>query len=348
LLGLSLISSAITFKAQSQVKLTLEQLPFSSRLINAIISCAVYLRQLFWPSQLATPYPYPAHRPPVWEILLAVVLLGGISIAVFDLRKSRPWLLVGWLWYLVMLAPVIGIFQVGQQAHADRYTYLPQIGVSVLLTWLVADWLGRWRMGRYALVGISLAVIAVLMACAGAQAAYWQNNETLWTRALACTSNNFTAEANFGAALLKKHNVIDAVDHFQKALAINPRSSSLHANLGLALQDEGQSDRAVAELQQALEADPKNPAFHNNLGAVLFQQNKPAEAAAQFEAATQIEPNDLSAQNNLGNALLQMGNTNAAISHYEKALALARATGHVDLIQRFSSELNALRNEPEK
>jgi len=277
--------------------------------------------------------------------VLAIVLLGVISIAAFAFRKTRPYLLVGWLWYLVMLAPVIGIFQVGAQAHADRYTYLPQIGASILVTWLVAEWFGRWRAARYALACASLATVAVLMACARAQAGYWQNSETLWAHTLACTPENYIAEDNLGTALLKKHDTIEAIKHFQKAAAIDPHGANAHANLGFALQEEGESDQAVVEFQKALELAPKNAEFHNDLGNVLFQQDKMAEAVAQFEAATQIAPNDLAAQSNLGNALLRAGNTNAAILHYEKALALARATGRVDLTQQLSTALNALRNE---
>lgn len=345
LLGLSLASAAITFLAQSSAKASFEQLSFSSRVINAVISCAVYLRQMFWPSQLAIPYPYPAHPAPVWATLLAIILLGAVSVAVFAFRKTRPYLLVGWLWYLVMLAPVIGVFQVGAQAHADRYTYLPQIGAAILLTWMAAEWLGRWHTGRFALTLVSLAAVAVLMACARAQAAYWQSSETLWTHTLACTSNNYIAEDNLGIVLLKKHDVTEAINHFRNALAIHPRGANAHANLGFALQEEGEWDAAVAEFQKASGLEPKNAEFHNDLGNIFFQQNKVTEAVAQFEAATQIAPNDLAAQSNLGNALLRAGNTNAAIPHYEKALALARATGRMDITQQLSTALNALRNE---
>ena len=320
------------------------ELPFSSRLNNAVVSSAVYLEQLFWPSNLAVIYPYPTRLSP-WKPLVAVVLIIGISLAAFVFRKKRPYLLTGWLWYLVMLAPVIGIFQVGAQARADRYTYLPLIGPCLLLTWLVADFLGRQRAGRYAMGVLSLAAIAALIVCARVQTGYWQNSESLWTHTLICTSNNSTAEENLGAVLLEKRYVDQAIEHFQKALAINPSYEIARASLGSALYSKGDLDQAIVEFQKALELNSQNPAFHNNLANALMRQGKLADAVAQYEAATRIDPENFAAHNNLGIALLQQGNTNAAIPHYEKALELAQATGRWEVAQQLTAALNSLRNQ---
>ena len=159
----------------------------------------VYLGQMVWPAGLAVFYPYPHNGLPAWEVALAGMLLAGLSAVALGQRRKQPWLLIGWLWYLVMLLPVVGIIQVGDQAHADRYTYLPQIGIYVAVTWLVAE----WRVAAVRLLGGLMAgVLAVLMVCAWKQTAYWQNSETLWTHTLACTTDNDMAHNNLGNALL--------------------------------------------------------------------------------------------------------------------------------------------------
>ena len=343
LLGLSIVSSAITFFAQSKTTWSFEQLSPVSRISNAIISCVVYLAQMCWPAKLAVLYPFPAHGQPLWELALAVVLLATISICAFVFRKTRPYLLVGWLWYLVMLAPVIGIFQVGVQAHADRYTYLPHIGIYCMLTWLAADACRRSRTARWALGSFSAVAIAALMLCARAQAAVWQNSESLWTHALACTSNNFIAENNLGVALLNKSYVNESIVHFRNALAIRPRYLEARVGLGTALRKSGDLDAAIAEFQKALELDPKNSGAHTDLGNAFVQKGKLDDAIAQYQTAAQLDPNSFEPQNNLGYALSQAGKTDDAILHYEQALGLARAIGRRDLAEQVNAKLRSLR-----
>ena len=204
LFALAAVSCAVTIFAQTDAIKSFDQISLPLRVGNALVSYAIYLKQMFWPSNLAVLYPFPSHGEVIWKMILASIVLFSISASVFVLRKTRPYLLVGWLWYLVMLVPVIGIFQVGTQAHADRYTYLPQIGLYLLLTWTAVDLCAGWRFRRVVLGGSSTVILVALIFCARAQASYWQNSESLWTHALACTSDNFIAHNNLGTALLER------------------------------------------------------------------------------------------------------------------------------------------------
>ena len=168
------------------------------RLNNVFITYVIYLRQMVWPAGLTAFYPFPEKSFPFWEVALAFLLLAAITGGVVACRRKRPWLWVGWFWYLGMLVPMIGIVSAGDFAHADRNTYLPQIGLYVLVTWAVADWGARWNQRRLVWGGLMIAVVGALMFCARAQASYWKNSESLWTRALACTSGNYLAHNNLG------------------------------------------------------------------------------------------------------------------------------------------------------
>jgi tetratricopeptide (TPR) repeat protein len=283
-------------------------------------------------------------------------LLLAISGAVWAFRKTHPCLIVGWLWYLGMLIPVIGIVQISHYAHADRYTYLPEIGLYLLLTWAVADLCAGWRHRRMVLGGCATVILVALIFCALVQTSYWRNSESLWTHTLACTSDNFfgqnglgdalltkgnvdeaivhyqkalqidpdyaEAHNNLGDALLRKDSVDEAIAHFQKALQIKPDDAEAHINLGNALIKKGNVDEAIAHYQNALQIKPDFAVAHNNLGNALLQKGSVDEAIVQYQKALQIEPDFAEAQNNLGNALLIKGNVDEAIAHYQKALQI--------------------------
>jgi tetratricopeptide (TPR) repeat protein len=322
LLGLVAASCVATLYAQTGAIRSLENLSLPLRVGNALISYVAYLGQMFWPSGLAVLYPLPANGGPPWEKILALVLLLLISAGVWVLRKTRSYLVVGWLWYLIMLAPVIGIVQVGSQARADRYTYLPQIGLYVLLTWAAADLCVGWRWRRVLLGGGSAIILAVLIFCAHAQTAYWRNNESLWTHTLACTSDNAVAHNNLGLALSQKGKVDEAIAQFQKALQINPDSAQAHNNLGAALFQKGNVDEAIAHYRMALQINPDYMEAQNNLGLALLQKGNVDEAIAHYQQALQIDPDYADAHDNLGNALFQKGNVDEAIAQYQQALQI--------------------------
>jgi tetratricopeptide (TPR) repeat protein len=221
-----------------------------------------------------------------------------------------------------MLLPVVGVVQVGTQAHADRYTYLPQIGIYVAVTWLAAEWGAKWHVGRMAIGGLMTAVLGVLIICAWKQTVYWQDSETLWIHTLACTTGNYEAHSNLGSILLDKGKVDDAIIQFQEALRINPLPANIHNNLGIALYQKGRVDASVAEFQKALQLDPDDAKAHNNLGKAFLQKGNVTEAISHFQQALQLEPADPGVKNNL--AWLLATCPQAPLRNGNKAVELAR------------------------
>jgi tetratricopeptide (TPR) repeat protein len=321
LLALSGAACVATIFAQTEAIQPFENIFLPLRVGNALISYVAYLGQMFWPSGLAVLYPFTARGVEVAGVVLSVVVLAGISTGVFVLRR-RPYLLTGWLWYLIMLVPVIGIVQVGAQARADRYTYLPQIGLYVLLTWAAADLCAGWRHRRVVLGGCSTIILMALIFCARTQTSYWRNSESLWTHTLACTSDNFIGHNNLGGALLQKGSVDEAIAHFQRALQIKPDFADAHIYLGNALLQKESVDEAITHYQRALQIKPDFADAHYNLGGALLQKGSVDEAIAHFQRALQIKPDYVEAHNNLGNALLQKGSVDEAISQFQEAIRL--------------------------
>ena len=303
-------------------KVTPGQLPFGLRMENAVVSYVTYLWQMIHPSGLACLYPNPTNYLPLWQVAGALGLLLAISGAVFALRKTRPYLVIGWLWYVGMMIPVIGIVQISYYAHADRYTYLPQIGLYLLLTWAVADLCAGWRHRRVMLGGFSTIILVALIFCARTQAAYWRNSETLWNHTLASTSDNAVAHYNLGNVLLQKGRVNEAITQYQKALQIKPDKEEACNNLGNALLQKGNVDEAITHYQKVLQINPEFAEAHYNLGNALLQKGSVDEAIAHFQKALQINPDYADAHNNLGYALLQKGSVDEAIAHFQKALQI--------------------------
>jgi tetratricopeptide (TPR) repeat protein len=316
------MSCVITLRVQSEAIQDAQVVPMALRIENAIVSAAAYLAQMVYPANLALCYPYPINGLPPWQIALALLVLVAVSAAAFYWRNQRPWLLTGWFWYLGMLLPVAGLVQVGGQARADRYTYLPQIGVYLLLTWTLVELGERWRNRRLALAGGAAAALAILAACARAQTGYWRNSESLWTRALACTSNNALAESNLGSLLYQDGRLDEALAHGQKALEIQPDNVGANNCVGFVLLQKGHVDEAIAHFQTALRARPDYAPAHSNLGMALFQLGRVDEAIAHFRSALEADPTVADIHNNLGAALVQKGQFEEAVADYQKALEL--------------------------
>ena len=192
----------------------------SWRIQNAFVSIVIYIGQMFWPANLAVFYPHPHDHLPVWMIALSIALVAAITIAAVTLGRKRRYILVGWFWYLVMLVPVLGIVQVGWQSHADRYTYLPHIGLYLLVTWGIVDLTARWRYQRQLLGTAAVVAIVALTWCASVQASYWRDSRSLWQHALAVTSDNDVAHTNLGNLLPAR----EAILHYEKALQIAPHT----------------------------------------------------------------------------------------------------------------------------
>jgi tetratricopeptide (TPR) repeat protein len=322
LFGLSAASCVVTILTMTHTLVPVEQRSMAARLGNAIVSYTTYVGQTFYPANLAVFYPFPASGIPPWEILLSLVLLAFVTVGGFVLRRSKPYLVVGWLWYLGMLTPTIGLIQAGEQARADHFTYLPHIGLLLLIAWAMGDLCASPHRRRPVLGAGALMAVAALMACAHVQASHWKNSVSLLSHTLACTSGNNAAHNNLGTALLQMGRVDEAAIHFQKILEVQPQNAEARNNLGNVLFQKGRVDEAVADYQKALEINPKFALARYNLGVAFLQSGRVHDAVGDFQKAVKIAPDFAKAHYNLGIALVQLGQVSDAVVHYNKALEI--------------------------
>ena len=338
LLIFSAISCVITFVIQKRATGALPPLPLLWRADNAFASYIIYIWKTLWPTRLAVFYPHPNNMVPAWEVVIAIGLLLVMTGAAIVFRGKRPYLFTGWLWYLVMLVPVIGFVQVGEQGHADRYTYLPHIGLFLLAAWSIAD----VTASHWSTLGIAIAtgvviIITGLAWAAFVQTSYWRNSETLWTHALAVTSENDFAHNNLAYLLADRGELDDAISHFAAAARIRSSKTDRHYNVGSAfiemnladaLARKGESDEAMVHYEQAIKLEPNYADAYYNRGNVLFAKGRIEEAIADWEKSLLIQPNHADAHTCLGNALLRQGSLKQAIAQYETALVLAPEDPH--------------------
>jgi tetratricopeptide (TPR) repeat protein len=306
---------------------------------NALFSCVTYIVQTVWPDNLAVFYPY-RFDIPTWQTAGAGALLLFITLLVFRTARRFPYFTTGWLWYLGMLVPVIGLVQVGGQSHADRYTYLPQIGLSLVIVWAIKDWTASWRWRRQVLGVTAFSVVAILMVCSLKQTAYWRNDKSLWTHALACTSGNYTAHNDLGYVLAAQGRTNEAIEHYQKALEIYPDYAEADNNLGTVFLNQGRLDEAAEYYHRALEANPSFAEAHNNLGILLAKQGRITEAIEHYQKAIELNPNRAEMYNNLGNLLATRGRPAEAIGQFQKALEMEpdNAKAHYNLANIFTAQ----------
>ncbi|MGO9115586.1 MAG: tetratricopeptide repeat protein [Thermoguttaceae bacterium] len=324
---LAAASCVVTLVSQHDVMKPLERLDFPWRVANAAVAYVAYLGKMLYPAGLAVFYPLPNTPPPAWEVVAAIAVLLAISTATFLSRRKCPYLLVGWLWYLGTLVPVIGLVQVGSQAMADRYTYLTQIGLYTACAWGVAQAAASWPYcrrsnRRWPLAAVSALVVAALMVCAWQQTGQWHDSEKLWQHTLACTSQNPIAHNSLGNALADCGRVDEAIGHYRQALEIESGYAPAHHNLGRALASRGQASEAITHYQQALTIKPDYAEAHNNLGYALISRGQVDEAITHYRQALAIKPDLAEAHNNLGNALAGRGQIDEAITCYRQALAV--------------------------
>ena len=326
LFALSAASCAVTILAQRPTISSVAGLPLPWRVSNAIVSVVVYIVQLVWPANLAVFYPHPRGQQSGWLVLGAAFAIVAITVLAVFLRKKYPYVLVGWLWYVGMLVPVLGLVQVGLQGHADRYTYLPHIGILIALTWGIADLTKRWRQRELILRGSAATAIVIMTACSYRQVTYWRDSISLWAHALAVTRNNDTAHLCMAEALLQRGRLDEAIVHSQAAIEIRPENAGAYGRVPVVLTDK-QAQSAVAYWKSRLKGNELDTDAHNNLGVVLIQSGDPRGAIAQWETTLAIKPNDGNAQNNLAWMLATypdetMRNGNRAVELAEKAAAL--------------------------
>lgn len=321
MVALALASVVMTLIAQRLVIRPVAILSLPVRIENAFISCVAYIRQMFWPSDLALLYPLSPSEVRVLPALFSLALLLAISIGVFLARRHR-YLVTGWLWYLVMLLPVIGLVQVGIQARADRYTYLPQIGLCLLLTWVAADLFAHARWARAVRNALVVGIIGTLALCARVQASYWHDRETLWRMTVARTSENAPAYVNLGQALYENGKAAEAIAAFETAVRFNPKLPMAHSSLGVALLETGQPEQSIIHLQEALRLAPQFAEAHYNLGNTYLATGQGKKAIEHYSQAIALDPEDVEAQNNL--AWLLATSPRSEIRDGTKALELAQ------------------------
>ena len=358
--ALAVGSSAVTYLVQQAGGSVSVELGLGARLANAAVAAACYLGKFLWPVDLAVLYPHPGYWPAATVAMCGAVVAGLTIVALWQ-RGTRPWLAVGWLWFLGTLVPVSGLVQVGLQSMADRYTYLPMLGVHIAALWTLRDWVGSVGARRAATTAAGLA----LLGCAALtwrQLGVWKNSLTLFNHAIAVTKNNYLAhnnraiwlcdhgrmeegiadyqrslairpdypEANnnLGRLLVQQGRAAEAVPMLRRALAGKPRSVEVRNNLANALSDAGALDEAIEHYEVILRQQPRHVNALNGLGVALAMKGRPADAKIAIEESRQVAPDNAAAHNNLGNVCSMLGLRTEAIAHYRRAAELKRDDAH--------------------
>jgi protein O-mannosyl-transferase len=296
---LSLLSALITLYTAKTggAVMTLAEVPLSGRIANALIASISYLEKIIWPVDLAIFYPYPASRP-VWLFAVALLLLTAITVFVVCQRRKYPYLVTGWFWYLITLLPVIGIIQVGFQSMANRYAYVPLVGIFISIAWGIPELL-RTQIRHGCLTVSAVALILILSFSTWAQLPYWRNSEAVFSHAIRVTKDNFIALGGLGDVWQIRGDLQMARLHYQEALRIRPSYTVARQNLAVGLMKEGRVAEAEVEFREVLRQKPELAEAHNNIGAALASQGKFREAANHFTKALELKPRYTVAKENL-------------------------------------------------
>jgi protein O-mannosyl-transferase len=379
-------SAVITTLAQSHggAVRTFQEFPIALRVVNAVVSYVKYLLFTFWPNDLAVYYPYTTAGTPAWQIICAAFLLIGITaLCFFQSRKQSGYLVVGWLWFLGTLVPVIGIVQVGGQTMADRYFYIPSIGLFIVIAFGLADFARSWGVAPSVRTGIAVAVLLILAALTNAQIHRWTDSFTLFKHTLAVTPPNLMIENNLGSALSRsglhdeaaahfekalqimpahyepllydallnmgisrfyQNRLPEAIEYCQSALRVRPDAPKAHDLLGMALAMQGHGEAALDEMRHAAELAPNDADIQKDLGVTLARLGRTPEAIDHFHEALRLNPYNASAHNNLGLSLLESGKPGESIPEFEAALRLnPELQGAADNLRRAQAQLNSQR-----
>lgn len=354
---LTAASSVVTFIVQQKggAVSSLSRFSFTERVDNAFVAYARYLAKIVWPVDLSVIYPHPGYGP-IWIVALSVLLFAVLCLAALALKKKFPFAFTGWFWFAGTLVPVIGLVQVGQQAMADRYAYLPLIGILIVAVWGAGELCAKWQPPRRAVIGFVVILLFAVALRARNQVVVWQNDETLFDHALAVTKNNYVAELDLGYwyskmrqpqralryyytawrmspndpdalydvgnAFAKLGDWDDAIRNYRRALQIAPNQPDVMDNLGFALAQMKHFSEAVSNFQAVLKINPASFGAHNNLATIFFIQGNYREAAGEYKAALQLSPDNPLVLVNLGDALVRLGQTNNAAQCYQRALQL--------------------------
>ncbi len=316
-------ASLATYLVQrgSGAVISLSAISFGQRVANAFLSYLAYLGQTVWPVRLAVFYPFPEQLP-WWPGAVCAAALVGITIVVARVFRSAPFLLVGWLWYLGMLVPVIGLVQVGEQAHADRYTYVPLIGIFIMLAWSAAAGVRRWPGTKWVICGALAAVCGACLVLTTMQVRYWKDSESLFQHAIDVTQGNYVAYNNLGVMERERHRLTQAIADYREALRIRPSSLEAHNNLSEALLKEGRLDEATVRILETLRLKPDSADGHVNLGALLDKSGKLDGAMAEYREALRLAPENAVAHSGLGGVLAALGRTEEGLREMREGIRL--------------------------
>jgi len=317
---LVIILSVITLRVQSSAG-AVQSMPLTQRMEIVVISYCRYLIKMVWPAKLAVLYPLPVVVDKGFLAVSLIVLVALTVMAVYY-RRCRPWFLMGWLWYLGTLVPVIGVVKVGVADIADRYTYLPSIGLFIIVAWAAAELFNRWRNAKVLLTALAVVILSAWTVRTWFQVAYWRNDITLYEHTLDVTENNFVIHHNLGVVLTDQGRLEEAAIQFRQALKINPYLYDAHNNLGMILFEQAKYDEAAAHFNEALRLKPDHHDARQNLGILYVAQGKLEQAAEQFQEALRLKPDWPQTHNKLAVVFLRLGRLDDAITHYEYSVEL--------------------------
>jgi protein O-mannosyl-transferase len=321
---LSVISSVITFLAQRNTgaMADIDSLPLTNRIAGVFLSYTQYIAKIFWPSNLAIFYPINVGSIPFWQAASCALLLLGISFFVVRIGRNQRYLLLGWFWFVVTLVPVIGIVQVGSQAYADRYTYIPYIGLFIMLAWGLPQLLSKW-IYRKIILGISMVIVLTALGiCAHRQTSYWKNSITLFSHAVEVVPNNWLAYDGLGSAYGSLGRIAEAIDAYKQAVQIKPNYAEAYFNLGCDYDDLGRFTEAMNAYEQAVRIKPDYARAYFGIGGDYERLGRAAEAIDAYKQAIRIDPNYAPACYNLGNVYNALGRVAEAIDVYKQAIKI--------------------------
>lgn len=319
---LAAASSIVTLMVQKRTVMSMETFPLKVRVTNAFVCYARYIGKVFWPWRLAIFYPHPKDTLPGWQVVLAIAVLVLISTWVILYARKRAYLVVGWLWYLGTLLPVIGLVQVGTQAMADRYTYLPFTGLFIILAWSARDLFAQWRYRKTILMVLGFILCTALMLSSWIQIRRWRNSITLFEHALNVTSNNYLAHYGLGVAFTEEGKTEQAIEHYKTALGIKPDYTDVRFNLAKALAEQGRIREAIPHYNEVLKSKPGDADVYNSLGLALAGHGDLEQAVRVYRSGLDFNPKNAHLHSNLGVALLQQGQLDKAFNEFQVALDL--------------------------
>jgi tetratricopeptide (TPR) repeat protein len=331
---LAAIVCAITYIIQQKggVVSGLESVPLSHRLANAVIAYATYIEKLIWPSRLAVFYPHPGGNFSMLRLVTSAVLLTAVSVCCIYFSRSRKYLMTGWLLFLGVLVPVIGLIQAGAQGRADRYMYITMVGLLIMVVWAAGDIFAKWRYKKIAAIFSSAIIVSAAVATTSLQLRHWQDSATLFSHTLNVTQNNYVIHNNYANLLRDSGKIDEAIEHYTKCIQIRSDSPEVHNNLGTALAAKGKIDDAIAHYQKAIELTEERKSgpyslpvlaeAHYNLADAMRIQKRFQEALEHYQEALKLRPNDFDTLHHFGLTLIELRKFDEAVNCCKKMLQL--------------------------